>query len=249
MAKTKKMAFGGLSNQAARQNFRQDRKDLRAAGGPGDTAAQQAMSSYTQQYKQDQGQGRGNARPPQQPMPSRGGAPSAPMNANGGQYQMPSWQEARSNFRDARAAGNPNMPSMHDFRQQYNQQQQQMNQQQQRGLNQMPQSGMQTQLPGGGLPNANPGGMAPMGPGTQTGGPAPMGFGPKQNAPTGKTFDFGSIGMSGPSSSQQATGYKKGGAVKAAKMGAVKVAKPKAGSASSRGDGIAQRGKTRGSLR
>ena len=41
---------------------------------------------------------------------------------------------------------------------------------------------------------------------------------------------------------------KKGGAVKAAKMGAVKVSKPKTSSASNRGDGIAQRGKTKGRM-
>jgi hypothetical protein len=39
--------------------------------------------------------------------------------------------------------------------------------------------------------------------------------------------------------------YKKGGAVKASKMGSVKTAKPSMRSASSRADGIAQRGKTR----
>jgi len=41
-------------------------------------------------------------------------------------------------------------------------------------------------------------------------------------------------------------GMKKGGAVKASKMGTVKQAKPSMGSASKRADGIAQRGKTRG---
>jgi len=40
-------------------------------------------------------------------------------------------------------------------------------------------------------------------------------------------------------------GFKNGGSIKASKMGAVKVAKPKMGSASSRADGIAIRGKTR----
>jgi hypothetical protein len=40
-------------------------------------------------------------------------------------------------------------------------------------------------------------------------------------------------------------GFKKGGAIKASKMGAVKVAKPTMRSASSRADGIAIRGKTR----
>ena len=41
---------------------------------------------------------------------------------------------------------------------------------------------------------------------------------------------------------------KKGGSVKASKMGAVKQSKPSMGSASSRGDGIAQRGKTKGRM-
>ena len=40
--------------------------------------------------------------------------------------------------------------------------------------------------------------------------------------------------------------FKKGGSVKASKMGAVKQSKPSMGSASKRGDGIAQRGKTKG---
>jgi hypothetical protein len=44
----------------------------------------------------------------------------------------------------------------------------------------------------------------------------------------------------------QVAGMKRGGAVKASKMGAVKQAKPSMGSASKRADGIAQRGKTRG---
>lgn len=41
---------------------------------------------------------------------------------------------------------------------------------------------------------------------------------------------------------------KKGGSVKASNMGKVKQAKPSMGSASSRGDGIAQRGKTKGRM-
>jgi hypothetical protein len=44
---------------------------------------------------------------------------------------------------------------------------------------------------------------------------------------------------------QQPQRFKKGGKVSASKMGAVKVAKPKMSSASSRADGIAIRGKTR----
>ena len=42
------------------------------------------------------------------------------------------------------------------------------------------------------------------------------------------------------------TEMKRGGKVKASKMGSVKTAKPSMGSASRRGDGIAQRGKTKG---
>jgi hypothetical protein len=42
--------------------------------------------------------------------------------------------------------------------------------------------------------------------------------------------------------------FKHGGSVKAPKMGSVKTAKPKMTSASSRGDGIAQRGKTKGRM-
>jgi hypothetical protein len=44
------------------------------------------------------------------------------------------------------------------------------------------------------------------------------------------------------------TRFKHGGSVKASKMGSVKTAKPKMTSASSRGDGIAQRGKTKGRI-
>jgi hypothetical protein len=40
--------------------------------------------------------------------------------------------------------------------------------------------------------------------------------------------------------------YKRGGSVKASKMGGVKTAKPSMGSASKRADGIAAKGKTRG---
>ena len=43
-------------------------------------------------------------------------------------------------------------------------------------------------------------------------------------------------------------GYKRGGSVKASKMGSVRTSKPSMGSASSRGDGIAARGKTRGRM-
>jgi len=42
--------------------------------------------------------------------------------------------------------------------------------------------------------------------------------------------------------------FKNGGSIKSSKMGSVKTAKPKMTSASSRGDGIAQRGKTKGRM-
>ena len=45
---------------------------------------------------------------------------------------------------------------------------------------------------------------------------------------------------------QRLLGMKKGGSVKASKMGSVKTAKPSVSSASKRADGIAQKGKTRG---
>lgn len=45
-----------------------------------------------------------------------------------------------------------------------------------------------------------------------------------------------------------ASGFKRGGSIKASSMGKVKQAKPSMGSASRRGDGIAQRGKTRGKM-
>ena len=43
-------------------------------------------------------------------------------------------------------------------------------------------------------------------------------------------------------------GMKRGGSVKPSKMGSVRTSKPSMGSASSRGDGIASRGKTRGKM-
>jgi hypothetical protein len=52
----------------------------------------------------------------------------------------------------------------------------------------------------------------------------------------GNSVDFGGSGL----------GMKSGGSVKPSKMGAVKQAKPSYGSASSRADGIATKGKTRG---
>ena len=104
----------------------------------------------------------------------------------------------------------------------------------------MQQYGAQTQMPpGGGLPNAALGGMAPMGPGTQTGGPAPMGMGP--TGPGG----MAAMGAFKKGGAVKAKAFAKGGSVKATSMGTVKTAKPTMRSASSRGDGIAIRGKTR----
>jgi hypothetical protein len=73
------------------------------------------------------------------------------------------------------------------------------------------------------LPPGGTGGMGGMG--KPMGGPPPMG------------------GMGGPPS------MKKGGSVKAYAKGGMTSSKPKASSAPSRGDGIAQRGKTRGVMR
>jgi len=59
----------------------------------------------------------------------------------------------------------------------------------------------------------------------------------------------GGMGLSGPIAVQQRAGplqMKKGGKVKAYAKGGMISSKPKASSASSRGDGIAQRGKTKG---
>ena len=87
--------------------------------------------------------------------------------------------------------------------------------------------------------NPQVGGMAPMGPGTQTGGPAPMGMAPPNAAQVGMFKKGGAV---------KAKAFAKGGAVKTTSMGSVKTTKPKMGSASSRGDGIAQRGKTKGRM-
>jgi len=150
-------------------------------------------------------------------------APGAP---SGGQMSMP-LQQASQNIAPGRLGqGTPqNLPK--NLPQDYTQQQE----------NQAMQAAM-------GANRSNSATMTPTGPvsGGLSAGPI------DKNAPTGKPFNFGSIGMPGPSIAQQVSGYKKGGTVKAAKMGAVKVAKPKAGSASSRGDGIAQRGKTKGRM-
>ena len=81
--------------------------------------------------------------------------------------------------------------------------------------------------------------MGPTGPGTQTGGPAPMGMGP--TGPGG----MAAMGAFKKGGAVKAKAFAKGGSVKATSMGSVKTTKPKMGSASSRGDGIAIRGKTR----
>jgi hypothetical protein len=68
-----------------------------------------------------------------------------------------------------------------------------------------------------------------------------------QNGGTNQTFNMQPQANAGAPNSQQQPmqTFKKGGKVSASKMGAVKVAKPKMSSASSRADGIAIRGKTR----
>ena len=107
----------------------------------------------------------------------------------------------------------------------------------------VPQYGPQTQPPPAILGNRGmAGGMGPMGPtgpGTQTGGPAPMGMGP--TGPGG----MAAMGAFKKGGAVKAKAFAKGGSVKATSMGSVKTTKPKMGSASSRGDGIAIRGKTR----
>jgi hypothetical protein len=87
--------------------------------------------------------------------------------------------------------------------------------------------------------------------GPRTGGDMlPPGLRPPSNRPPPKelddTFPIGSIyGMKKGGSVKK---YKAGGSVKSSKMGSVKTASPKMSSASKRGDGIAQRGKTRGKM-
>jgi len=68
-----------------------------------------------------------------------------------------------------------------------------------------------------------------------------------QNGGTNQTFNMQPQANAGAPNPQQQPmqTFKKGGKVSASKMGAVKVAKPKMSSASSRADGIAIRGKTR----
>jgi len=67
-----------------------------------------------------------------------------------------------------------------------------------------------------------------------------------QNAPAGADKEALRKSMEQAKRDYEGAPLKKGGAVKASKMGAVKQAKPSMGSASKRADGIAQRGKTRG---
>jgi len=67
-----------------------------------------------------------------------------------------------------------------------------------------------------------------------------------QNAPAGAGKEALKKSMEQAKRDYEAAPLKKGGAVKASKMGTVKQAKPSMGSASKRADGIAQRGKTRG---
>ena len=69
-----------------------------------------------------------------------------------------------------------------------------------------------------------------------------------QNAPAGADKEALRKSMEQAKRDYEGAPLKKGGAVKASKMGAVKQAKPSMGSASKRADGIAQRGKTRGKI-
>jgi len=119
-----------------------------------------------------------------------------------------------------------------------------------------PQYGTQTQMPPGqGLGR----GMAPPSQMLQSSGPTPppmpqYGQGPGQGAnqpPPMPQYGGPGQGFGQPPNAAQVGMFKKGGAVKArafAKGGSVKTTKPKMGSASSRGDGIAQRGKTKGRM-
>lgn len=66
-----------------------------------------------------------------------------------------------------------------------------------------------------------------------------------QNGGMNQTFNMQPQATADNGQMQQPKMFKKGGKISASKMGAVKVAKPKMSSASSRADGIAIRGKTR----
>jgi hypothetical protein len=69
-----------------------------------------------------------------------------------------------------------------------------------------------------------------------------------QNAPAGADKEALKKSMEQAKRDYEGAPLKRGGAVKASKMGTVKQAKPSMGSASKRADGIAQRGKTRGRI-
>jgi hypothetical protein len=70
-----------------------------------------------------------------------------------------------------------------------------------------------------------------------------------QNGGVNQTFNMQPQAQAGPNDQMgQQQRFKKGGQVKASAMKPVKMAKPKMGSASSRADGIASRGKTRGRM-
>jgi hypothetical protein len=70
-----------------------------------------------------------------------------------------------------------------------------------------------------------------------------------QNGGVNQTFNMQPQAQAGPNDQMgQQQRFKKGGQVRASAMKPVKMAKPKMGSASSRADGIASRGKTRGRM-
>ena len=70
-----------------------------------------------------------------------------------------------------------------------------------------------------------------------------------QNGGVNQTFNMQPQAQAGPNDQMgQQQRFKKGGQVNASAMKPVKMAKPKMGSASSRADGIASRGKTRGRM-
>ena len=122
-------------------------------------------------------------------------------------------------------------------------------------------SGMLKGLPQGQAPAARLGavGGAPAmaGPpvmGGRLGAPGGMGgmggrLGAAGNTPPPMGMQRGQLASAIPNmNTMSGTPMKKGGSVKASKMGLVKQSKPSMGSASKRGDGIAQRGKTKGRI-
>ena len=246
MAKTKKMAFGGMSESLARQNANQDRRDLRAAGGPGDTAAQKAMMDYQQQYKQHArgmehrqqraAERRDERREQQGVIPTGGSMPprGLPGSTQMGPQRMQNTPGLVMNGpnQGAQQSQTPPPPMVQAAAQQAIAQAQQARQNMAPGTGGQ---GTQQQAMPPALGRTFGDRMAAQ-LAAQNSGVPQYGQGPGQGF--GQPPNAAKVGM-----------FKKGGAVKTAKMGAVKVAKPKAGSASSRGDGIAQRGKTRGSLR